>query len=192
MPKALVLGPMVFSYGEIKKKWAICYVTHTPKVKLTHLTWRVERVQLLLLYSPIVSRQFLSLYSRLGFFGPSVRFLFSWGRALRMLTARYTHICGGGVGLKKFRISARLLLRRVRSAWLPANDPESRGSHGVRLVDARAQSDDIRRRKRKKKPAIDTWRRRRSFSALLSHKTRLKANVVSLTTKDGNKLWYLS
>ena len=65
-----------------------------------------------------------------------------------MLTARYTHICGGGVGLKKFRISARLLLRRVRSAWLPANDPESRGSHGVRLVDARAQSDDIRRRKK--------------------------------------------
>lgn len=103
-----------------------------------------------------------------------------------MLTARYTHICGGGVGLKKFRISARLLLRRVRSAWLPANDPESRGSHGVRLVDARAQSDDIQ--KKEKKPAIDTWRRRRSFSALLSHKTRLKANVVSLTTKDGNKL----
>ena len=77
---------------------------------------------------------------------------------------------------------------RLAASKRPWVTRESRGTSGRRAGAERRHQ----KKEKKKKPAIDTWRRRRSFSALLSHKTRLKANVVSLTTKDGNKLWYLS
>ena len=58
---------------------------------------------------------------------------------------------------------------RLAASKRPWVTRESRGTSGRRAGAER------RHQKKEKKTAIDTWRRRRSFSALLSHKTRLKA-----------------
>ena len=58
---------------------------------------------------------------------------------------------------------------RLAASKRPWVTRESRGTSGRRAGAERRHQ----KKEKKKKPAIDTWRRRRSFSALLSHKTRL-------------------